>query len=106
MQFEEEYLFELQLLRELINPSHRARSSRAFGGHMNPRRRSAGGKRGSSGGGNGGGPSDPYEKLEYMSDLILQLKRMAESSGLKDLAGALGQAHAMARHELKSQGDN
>jgi hypothetical protein len=41
-----------------------------------------------------------------MSDLILQLKRMAESSGWKDLAGALGQAHAMARHELKSQGGN
>ena len=41
-----------------------------------------------------------------MSDLILQLKRMAESSGLNELAGALGQAHEMARHELKSQGDN
>jgi hypothetical protein len=107
LQFEEEDLFKLQLLRELINPSCPARSSRAFGGPMKSARRSASGKSGkggSSGGGNGEGPADPYEQLQYMSDLILQLKRMAEKSGLKDLAGALGQAHDMARHELKSQG--
>ena len=115
MQFKEEYIFELQPLRELTNPSHRARSSRAFGGHMKSTRRSAGGKggavwpdgvSGSSDGGNGGVAADPYEKLEYMSDLILQLKRMAEGSGLSELAGALAAAHEMARNELKAHGGN
>jgi hypothetical protein len=40
-----------------------------------------------------------------MSDLILQLKRMAESAGLNELARALEAAHEMARHELKSHGE-
>jgi hypothetical protein len=80
---------------------------------MNPARRSAGrkggavspdGVGGSSDDGNGGGPADPHEKLEYMSDLILQLKRMAERSGLNELAGALAAAHEMARHKLKAYG--
>lgn len=41
-----------------------------------------------------------------MSDLILQLKHMAETSGLEALAGALGAAHRVARHELKGRDGN
>jgi len=70
---------------------------------MKPTRRSAGVKGGRAGSTNGDGLADRHEKLQYMSDLILQLKRMAEGSGLNELAGALGRAHDMARRDLKSQ---
>ena len=53
-----------------------------------------------SGGDDGAGPSLP-ERLDYMADLILELKCMAEQSGLRSLAGALGLAHAEARHQLE-----
>jgi hypothetical protein len=63
----------------------------------------AGGSSASSGGGGGadnGESNRSLEQLEYMSDLILQLKRMAESSGFSDLAGALERAHSVARDRL------
>ena len=73
---------------------------------MKPGRRSAGRKGEPSRGGGpaeNGGATDAIDRLEYMSDLILELKHMAERSGLDALAGALGAAHRVARNELKGR---
>lgn len=41
----------------------------------------------------GGGRPDLSDRLEYMSDLISQLERMAREQGLTRLAAILQQAH-------------
>lgn len=47
---------------------------------------------------NGGGRPGLAERLEYMTDLISQLERMAREQGLTRLAAILQQAHDEARN--------
>lgn len=46
---------------------------------------------------NGGGRPGLADRLEYMTDLISQLERMAQEQGLTRLAAILQQAHNEAR---------
>ena len=51
---------------------------------------------------NGGGRPDLSDRLEYMTDLISQLERMAREQGLTRLAAILQQAHEEARNGKRS----